>query len=82
MIKRMQYDRYGFSNNLFNEADFGSVFEEFNFGDIFDVFFGSGFGQGFSSQGRRRQNRGSNVEARASISFKEAAFGIKKRLSF
>ncbi|MDD3776164.1 MAG: molecular chaperone DnaJ [Actinomycetota bacterium] len=79
--KRMQYDQFGFSRNLFNEADFSSVFEEFNFGDIFNAFFGSGFGGGFSSQ-RRSRSRGSDVEAGIKLSFKEAAFGAKKEVEF
>jgi len=79
--KRMHYDQYGFSNNLFSESDFGSVFEEFGFGDIFDMFFGSGFGRGFSSR-TRRQSRGSDVEEQVTISFKESAFGVKKEVEY
>jgi DnaJ-class molecular chaperone len=47
--KRRQYDRFGFSNNLFKDFDYESVFSEFGFGDIFSMFFGNGFGSSFSS---------------------------------
>jgi len=80
--KRMHYDQYGFSNNLFNESDFGSVFEEFGFGDIFDMFFGSSFGHGFSSRSRRPQSQGSDIETKVDISFKESAFGVKKEVEY
>ncbi|MFO7928905.1 MAG: molecular chaperone DnaJ [Candidatus Humimicrobiaceae bacterium] len=81
--KRAQYDRFGFSNNLFDESDFGSVFSEFGFGDIFDMFFGSSFGGGFSTRTRRQRRRqGSDVSASVSIEFKEAAFGVKKDVEF
>lgn len=75
--KRDQYDRYGFSRNLVNEADFSDIFSEFGFGDIFSTFFGSGFG------GRRRaRSRGSDLEVNTFIDFKESAFGIKKEISY
>jgi len=76
--KRNQYDRYGFSRNLFEEADFGDVFSEFGFGDIFNTFFGSGFG----GRGRKARSKGSDIEIETEISFKEAAFGIKKEIEY
>lgn len=80
--KRDQYDRYGFSRNLFEEADFGDVFSEFGFGDIFSTFFGSGFGGGSGRGGRKARSRGSDIEIETEISFKEAAFGIKKEIEY
>lgn len=81
--KRVQYDRFGFSSNLFDGVNFDSVFSEFGFGDIFDMFFGSTFGGGFSSQTRtRRRTRGSDVSAGVAIDFKEAAFGVKKEVEY
>jgi len=80
--KRDQYDRFGFSNNLINEADFGDIFSEFGFGDIFSSFFGSGFGGGFSGSRRRARSRGSDLEIQAEVSFKESAFGIKKEIEY
>jgi len=76
--KRNQYDRFGFSRNLFEEADFGDVFSEFGFGDIFNTFFGSGFGRGR----RKAKSRGSDIEIETEISFKEAAFGVKKEIEY
>jgi molecular chaperone DnaJ len=80
--KREQYDRYGFSGNLFRDMDFGDIFSEFGFGDIFDSFFGTGSGRGFSSGWRRQSNRGSDIEANTKISFKESAFGVKKEIEY
>ena len=80
--KRDQYDRYGFSRNLFNEADFGDVFSEFGFGDLFSSFFGSGFGGGFGGSRKRARSRGSDIEIETTVSFKESAFGIKKEIEY
>jgi len=80
--KRDQYDRYGFSNNLINEADFGDIFSEFGFGDIFSSFFGSGFGGGFGRSRARARSKGSDIEIRTEVSFRESAFGIKKEIEY
>ncbi len=80
--KRSQYDRFGFSRNLFEEADFGDVFSEFGFGDIFSTFFGSGFGGGFGRGGRRARSRGSDIGIETEVSFRESAFGIKKEIEY
>ena len=81
--KRRQYDQFGFSSSLFDGVNFDSIFSEFGFGDIFDMFFGSAFGGGFSTQTRtRRRSRGSDVSAQVVIDFKEAAFGVKKEVEY
>lgn len=80
--KRDQYDRFGFSKNLFDNYDFSSAFSEFGFGDIFNTFFGSGFGGGFGGGSRKARSRGSDIGARLEISFKEAAFGVKKEIEY
>ncbi|TET50257.1 MAG: molecular chaperone DnaJ [Actinomycetota bacterium] len=80
--KRQQYDRFGFSKNLFEDFDFSSAFSEFGFGDIFNTFFGSGFGGGFGGGSRKTRSRGSDIGARLEISFKEAAFGVKKEIEY
>jgi len=80
--KRDQYDRYGFSNNLINEADFGDIFSEFGFGDIFSSFFGSGFGGGSGRSRARARSKGSDIEIRTEVSFRESAFGIKKEIEY
>jgi molecular chaperone DnaJ len=81
--KRRQYDQFGFSSSLFDGVNFDSIFSEFGFGDIFDMFFGSAFGGGFSTQTRtRRRSRGSDASAQVVIDFKEAAFGVKKEVEY
>jgi molecular chaperone DnaJ len=81
--KRRQYDQFGFSRNLFDGFDFGSVFSEFGFGDMFDTIFGTSFGSIFS--GRRkssRKARGSDISIGVKISFKESAYGVKKEVEY
>lgn len=80
--KRSQYDRFGFSSNLFENYDFSSTFSEFGFGDIFNTIFGSGFGGGFGSDRRKARSRGSDTGIGLEISFKEAAFGVKKEIEY
>ncbi|MBC8387937.1 MAG: molecular chaperone DnaJ [Actinobacteria bacterium] len=81
--KRRQYDQFGFSRNLFEDFDFGSVFSEFGFGDIFDRFFGAGFGSTFSTRQRSgRRERGSDISVEMKISFKESAYGVKKEIEY
>ena len=84
--KKSQYDRFGHS--AFDQggqggyggaygADFGDL------GDIFGSIFGGGFGGfGSSRQTRNAPTRGDDVVVRVTISFEEAAFGIKKDISF
>lgn len=76
--KRRQYDQFGFNKNLFEDFDLNNVFSEFGFGDIFSAFFGGGSGSG---RGRAR-SRGTDIRAAIKISFKEAAFGIKKEIEY
>lgn len=80
--KRNQYDRFGFSNNLFEDFDFNSTFSEFGFGDIFNTFFGSGSGGGFGGGARNSRSRGADIGTDSEISFKEAAFGVKKEIEY
>jgi molecular chaperone DnaJ len=81
--KRRQYDQFGFSRNLFEDFDFGSVFSEFGFGDFFDNIFGTGFGGPFSGGREARQRkRGSDVKVGVKIELKEAAYGVKKEIEY
>jgi len=80
--KRNQYDRFGFSKNLFDGADFSDAFSEFGFGDIFETFFGSSFGGGSGSSRRKARSRGSDMGIEVEVSFKESAFGIKKEIEY
>ena len=83
--KKAQYDQFGHA--AFDPAagggGFGADFGGFgDFGDIFSSFFGGGFG---GSSGGRRANaptRGDDIGIRLTISFEEAAFGVKKEVSY
>ena len=88
--KKSKYDRFGFAGvdpsygageggfygggsgfRGFNASDFG--FDDL--GDIFNMFTG-----GSSSGARNGPRRGSDIQKRMTISFEEAAFGVKKTL--
>ncbi len=85
--KRSRYDRYGhdglkgmgggFSGGMSME----DIFSQFGdiFGDAFGGFGGfSGFGS--RSQSRRRVNRGSNLRVKVSLTLKEVANGVEKKI--
>ncbi len=86
--KKAAYDRYGhaaFDGSMGGgggegfSADFGDL------GDIFGSFFGGGFGGfggGSSSTRRNGPRRGEDIGISVTISFEEAAFGVKKDISF
>ena len=83
--KRAKYDQFGHA--AFDPAagggagGYGGGFGGFgDFGDIFSSFFGGGFGGG--SQRRNGPTRGDDIGARVSIEFEEAAFGVKKEISY
>jgi len=84
--KRQAYDQYG-SN--YEQAGFGGAsgfnwggqgFEGVNvdFGDLGDIF-GEFFGGG-RSRGGRQKARGADIVMDVNLSFKEAAFGVRKRV--
>ena len=81
--KRAKYDQYGHA--AFDPAGGGAGGAGFggfgDFGDIFSSFFGGGFG-GSSSARRNGPMRGDDIGARVSITFEEAAFGVKKEISY
>ena len=88
--KRKRYDEYGehwkhseeFEAQKRNAGTQGFGFEGFgDIGDIFGSFFGGGFG---GSQQTRRNGpvRGDDLAARVTISFEEAAFGVKKDITY
>ncbi len=85
--KKAKYDQFGHA--AFDPAagggGYGGGFGGFSdFGDIGDIF-GSFFGGGFGGSGRQNRNapmRGEDVMARVTITFEEAAFGVKKDVSF
>ncbi len=85
--KKAQYDQFGHAafDGTGAANGYGGGFGGFgDFGDIGDIFgsiFGGGFGGG-SRQSRNGPMRGEDVMARVSITFEEAAFGVKKEVTF
>ena len=89
--KRAKYDQFGHA--AFDPSagaggyggGFGGGFGDFgDIGDIFGSFFGGGFGGGFggSSQRKNAPTRGEDISLRVTLSFEEAAFGIKKDITY
>jgi molecular chaperone DnaJ len=88
--KRSAYDQYGFAglNGMGQPTaqDFSTIFQGFEdiFGDvsgIFDSFFGGGSSRRRSSS-RGYGQRGSDLRYDMEISFLEAAFGVKKEVTY
>lgn len=83
--KRAKYDQFGHA--AFDQTaggGYGGFDGGFDFGDIGDIF-GSFFGGGFGGSSSRRRNaptRGEDVMAQVTITFEEAAFGVKKDISY
>ncbi len=90
--KKQQYDQYGdaafhqrFSQeDIFRNADLGSIFREFGFGggdDIFSQIFGGRSGhQGFGGQQRPRPRKGPDFLMRITIPFRQAVLGGERRI--
>ena len=74
--KRAKYDRFGDAGV---EGAGGVGFDGFEnfggFGDIFDAFFGGG-----NTRQRNTRSRGADIQVQISISFEDAAFGVKKTI--
>ena len=83
--KRAKYDQFGHAAFDPAAGAGGAGYGGFDgFGDIGDIF-GSFFGGGFGGSQQTRRNgpiRGDDVAARITISFEEAAFGVKRDISF
>ncbi len=85
--KRSQYDQFGhaaFDPSAGGGAGFGGFGGFGDFGDLGDIF-GSFFGGGFGGGGAQRRNaptRGEDVGVRVTVTFEEAAFGVKKDVSY
>ncbi len=84
--KKAKYDQFGHA--AFDPAagggGYGGGFGGFgDFGDLGDIF-GSFFGGGFGGGGQRRNapTRGEDIGVRVTVTFEEAAFGVKKDVSF
>ncbi len=80
--KRSRYDQFGHAgvDPNFGAGGGGAGFGGFDFGDIFGDIFGGGFG-GFGGSRRNGPVRGNDVRQVIDITFEEAAFGTKKKLS-
>lgn len=82
--KKAKYDQFGhaaFDPTAGGAGGYGGGFE--GFGDIGDIF-GSFFGGGFGSQQTRRNGpvRGDDIGVRITVSFEEAAFGVKRDITY
>lgn len=78
--KRAQYDQFGHAafDNSAGGAYAGNPFSGFGgFSDIFETMFGSGFGGAQQSNG---PVQGNNLRYTLTISFEEAAFGVKREI--
>ncbi len=88
--KRAQYDQYGHAafdqtagGGYGGYGGFGGGFSDFgDIGDIFGNIFGGAFGGGSARQNRNAPMRGEDVGARVTVTFEEAAFGVKKTITF
>lgn len=85
--KKSRYDQYGFdgidpSTGGAGFGDFGG-FGGFDFGDLGDIF-GSFFGGGGGGSSARRNAplRGDDIMYRLTLTFEEAAFGVKKEVTY
>ena len=83
--KKARYDQYGHAGvdpNFGAGGAYGGA--GFDFGDLGDIF-GSFFGGGFGSTGRRTNpnapQRGESIRMSLAITFEEAAFGCKKAVT-
>ena len=83
--KRATYDQFGHSgfDQRYSQED---IFRGANFEDIFSEIFGSDdfFGGGIfeSFFGNRSRKRANDLKYNLTIDFEEAAFGVKKKISF
>lgn len=81
--KKARYDQYGHAgvdpNFGAGGGGFGGGFEDF--GDIFSNIFGGGFGFGGGGARRNGPRRGADIRKNVELTFEEAAFGCKKKLT-
>ena len=89
--KKAKYDQFGHA--AFDPAaggggagfgGFGGFGDFGDLGDLFGNIFGGGFGTGFGGGGQRKNapTRGEDIGVRVTVSFEEAAFGVKKDVSY
>ena len=84
--KKAKYDQFGHAafdpaaGGGYGGGGFGGFGDFGDLGDIFGSFFGGGFGGG--SQRRNAPTRGEDIGVRMNITFEEAAFGVKKDVTY
>ncbi|NQV88376.1 MAG: molecular chaperone DnaJ [Parcubacteria group bacterium] len=87
--KRSEYDSYGrvFNNNGAGGGPAGAGFEGFDFsgftggtGGFQDFDLGDIFGDIFNGGGQRRVKRGRDISVDIELSFKEAVFGVDRKI--
>ncbi len=87
--KKSKYDQFGHA--AFDQGagggygGFGGFSDFGDIGDIFSSFFGGGFGGfggGSSSSRRNAPQRGEDIGVHVTLTFEEAAFGVKKDVTF
>ncbi|MBQ8207142.1 MAG: molecular chaperone DnaJ [Clostridia bacterium] len=86
--QKAKYDQFGHAafdpaSGGYGGGGFGGFGDFGDLGDIFSSMFGGGFG-GFGGGGRRRNGpvRGDDIGVHITISFEEAAFGVKKDITY
>ena len=88
--KKAKYDQFGHAafdptaGGGYGGGGFGGFGDFGDIGDIFGSFFGGGFG-GFGGGSQQRRNgpvRGEDISVRVTITFEEAAFGVKKDITY
>jgi len=85
--KRAQYDQFGsaFQNGQAGGpgGGFGGGFNgmNINMDDLGDMFGGFGDIFGFGGGGRKKSQRGSDIETTVNIDFSEAVFGVEKEIN-
>ena len=83
--KRARYDQFGHEDPMGGGGYGGAYGGGFDFGDLGDIFgsfFGGGFGGGSRRSNPNAPRRGSDTQARVTLSFEEAAKGCKKKVDF
>ena len=86
--KKAKYDQFGhaaFEQGGGGYGGYGGFSDFGDIGDIFSSFFGGGFGGfggGSSSSRRNAPQRGEDIGVHVVLTFEEAAFGVKKDISY
>lgn len=80
--RRKQYDQFGHAAFSGSGGTGGFDFRDFDFSDIFEEIFGSAFGFPFGVRTHsHRKRRGADISVRMTITFEEAVFGCKNKIS-